>query len=155
VTEPTHEFHPIQDLDPTRKRRLTYLVAGVITLILVAVGLVLFRHAEHTESASENADQLIAALEQAGLTAPTKDQAVRTLGEDGGAVCADPGDALKLAIRNQLGSSGAAGPGQRPGPMAEHTIQGELLVLEIYCPDELPAFLKYVDGLDLHDLRRD
>ena len=46
--------------------------------------------------ANDKADQLIAALEDAGAQhVPTKDQIVRVLGADGGAICDDPNDALR------------------------------------------------------------
>jgi hypothetical protein len=149
VSEPVVHEHA-----SARTRWIIYLAFGVVAVILAVIGLVTYRHHEASETASAKADQLIAALQEAGLTPPAKDQIVRVLGEDGGAMCEDPGAALNQAIRNQVGSNGAAGPGQRPGPIASHTIQGEILALQIYCPDQLPEFMKYVDGLDLRDLIR-
>jgi hypothetical protein len=100
---------------------------------LVVLLLVVFHQARHTATAARKADTLIAAFEQAGLPAPSRDQVISVLGDDGGAVCANPNDALNTAIRNQLGSNGAAGPGQRVGPIASRTVRGEVLVLQTYC----------------------
>lgn len=137
------------------RRRAVYLIVGAAVLVLIVVGLVAFDHADDSDEASDKADQLIAAFDEAGLTAPDKDRVVKVLGEDGGAMCDDPGHALKQAIANQVASGGAAGPGQRPGPMARELIEGEILTIDVYCPAHLPAFLEYVDGLDLHDLTED
>jgi hypothetical protein len=149
VSEPV-----VHEQTPARTRWIIYAVFGAVALILAVIGLATFRHEQASESANAKADELIAALEEAGLTPPDRDQIIRVLGDDGGAMCEDPGSALNQAISNQLASNGASGPGQRPGPVAAHTIQGEILALQIYCPDQLPDFLDYVNGLDLEDLRR-
>ena len=150
MSEPTQ----VHEEAPARTRWLIYLLFGVVAVVLAVIGLAVYRHAEASETAEAKADQLIAAFEEAGLTPPTQDQIVRVLGEDGGPMCEDPGNALRVAIRNQVGSNGAAGPGQRPGPIAVHTIEGEALALQVYCPEQLPGFLNYVNSLDLEDLAR-
>ena len=63
----------------------------------------------------EKADQLIAALEDAGAPAPDQDQIVRVLGDDGGATCENPNDALQRAILLAQLTNGAAGPGDAAG----------------------------------------
>jgi hypothetical protein len=133
-------------------RRVTYFLVGGIILVLVVVGLVAFRSARSTQAAEQKADQLIAALDQAGLPTPTKDQVVRVLGDDGGAICADPNSALKQAILHGQLVNGAAGPGIRPVIADNRVVQGELAVLEIYCPDELPEFTQFAGDLNLDDV---
>ena len=88
-------------------------------------------------------------LEAAGFTAPDQDILVRTLGDDGGAVCDDPGGALRVAILNDQISNGAAFVGRRPVIIDNRLVRGEALLLETYCPDELPEFLEKFDDLQV------
>lgn len=137
--------------DPRNKRLVTYVVLAVIAIALLVTAILVYDQHEHDKEAQAKADKLIAALETAGLPAPDRNQVIGYLGSDGGAVCADPGSALSQGIANWAGGNGAAGPGLRPGPVAERAVKGEVLVLSIYCPDELPEFMNYIDGLDLKD----
>ena len=67
---------------------------------------------------------------------PRKDQIVRALGTDGGAVCNDPGCALSPRLQNRQLVNGAAGPGTDPSaPTA--VVKGEHLIIQMYCPDKL------------------
>ena len=76
---------------------------------------------------------------------------MRVLGDDGGATCEDPSGALSRAtLLGQL-VNGAAGPGIRPVVADNRVVRGQLLVIEIYCPDELAGFQDLVDGLNLDD----
>jgi Tfp pilus assembly protein FimT len=135
-----------------RTRRITYIVVGAIVVVLLVVALISYRSAKETEAAQQKADQLIAALDQAGLPTPSKDQVVRVLGDDGGAVCDDPNSALKKAILYGQLTNGAAGPGIRPVIADNRVVQGELAVIEVYCPEELPEFTKTADDLKLDDV---
>ena len=103
-------------------------------------------------NAEEKADELIAALEDAGARAPDRDQIVRVLGEDGGATCEDPNDALNRAILLSQLSNGASGPGARPVVTDSRVFQGQKLIIEIYCPDELDDFNEFVDDLETDDV---
>ena len=66
------------------------------------------------------------------------------LGSDGGAICKNPSSALRQAL---LFTNGAAGPGIRPVIVDSKIFKGELLVIQIYCPDELPRFQQMVERL--------
>jgi len=134
------------------ERKMLYLVVGAITLALVILGLFLFNSAKETRDAELKADQFIAALEAVGAPAPPKDEVVRALGTDGGATCDDPNDALKRATLNSMLTNGAAGPGSRPVVFDRRYLAGQLLVLKVYCPDELPSMQKFVDGLQSGDV---
>ncbi|HEU5111201.1 MAG TPA: hypothetical protein VFT95_21885, partial [Micromonosporaceae bacterium] len=68
-----------------RTRWITYLVLGVIFLLLAMVGLFVFQSAKEGAEAQRKADELETALTEAGLPVPSTDQIVRTLGDDGGA----------------------------------------------------------------------
>ena len=117
-------------------------------LILLAIwGIFAFNSARQTKRAGDKADQLITALQDAGARTPDKDQIVRVLGDDGGATCANPNKALSRATFFTLLANGATGPGARPVIADSRAVQGQLLIIEIYCPDELAEFQAFVDDL--------
>jgi hypothetical protein len=136
-----------------RRNMVTYLVAGGLIGVLLVVALVTFDYARDNKQASDKADEFIAALEDAGLTAPSKDQITRVLGDDGGALCDDPGGALRTAITDAQVANGATGPGARPilGDTAR-LLRGQLIAIEVYCPEELEDFKEYVDDLESEDV---
>ncbi|GAA4363889.1 hypothetical protein [Nocardioides caricicola] len=130
------------------KRRLIYGVIAVVLIALVVVGLVVYRGHENSEEASQKADELISVIEEAGYDAPDKDVIVGVLGDDGGATCADPNAALKQATLRQMIFNGSGGPGARPSVAAGISVQGELAIISVYCPEELEEFREFVDDLD-------
>lgn len=135
-----------------RERSWIYITALVVLGVLVVAGLIAFNSARETRNAEEKADELIAALEDAGARTPDRDQIVRVLGEDGGATCEDPNDALSRAILLSQLSNGATGPGARPVVADSRVFQGQKLIIEIYCPDELEDFNEFVDDLETDDV---
>ena len=135
-----------------RERNWIYITAWVILGALVIAGLVAFSSARETREAQEKADQLIAALEEAGARTPARDQIVRVLGDDGGATCANPNDALSRAVLLSQLANGATGPGARPVIADSRVFQGQLLIIEIYGPDELEDFEEFVADLDTDDV---
>jgi hypothetical protein len=137
--------------DPRRTRRTTFIVLAAIFTILAVVALFVFRSAKDSITAQQKADQLASAFAAGGLPEPDRDQVIRTLGDDGGAVCADPESALKQAVLDGMLANGAAGPGQRPVLADRKVLQGEALIIQTYCPDQLPAFTEYVANLNLND----
>ncbi len=140
------------DTSRRTQQRITWIVLGAIFVILAAIGLGVFRSAKATTSANAKADQLIQAIEAKGLTAPTKEQITRTLGDDGGSICADPNNALRRAVLNSMLANGAAGPGMRPIIADSLAVRGQLLVISIYCPDQLDDFQRYVNDLKTGDV---
>lgn len=141
---PNHEV-------PDEKRTWIYWVALGLLIVMFVIALLTFSAARSTAKAQDKADQLIAALEAAGARTPSQEQVVRVLGEDGGAICEDPGDALRRATLHGMLTNGASGPGQRPIIADERVVRFQLLVVEIYCPDELDDFEDAVDDLDLDE----
>ncbi|MER6937693.1 hypothetical protein ABTX24_15960 [Nocardioides sp. NPDC127514] len=135
-----------------RERNWIYITALVVLGVLVVAGLLAFNSARETRNAEEKADELIAALEDAGARTPDRDQIVRVLGEDGGATCEDPNDALSRAILLSQLSNGATGPGARPVVADSRVFQGQKLIIEIYCPEELEDFNEFVDDLETDDV---
>ena len=49
-------------------------------------------------------------------------------------------------------TNGASHVGQRPVIVDRRLIQGQLLIMETYCPDELDEFRDKVDDLDFDDV---
>ncbi|MET7136218.1 hypothetical protein MT994_19135 [Cellulosimicrobium sp. MI9406] len=144
----------VTERQPRRERRTIYVVAAVVVVALVVVALVARGSQETTTEAEQKADQLLVAFAAAGVPTPDVEQVVRVLGDDGGATCEDPGGALSRAtLLGQL-VNGAAGPGIRPVVADNRVVRGQLLVIEIYCPDELAGFRDLVDGLHLDDTVR-
>ncbi|MFP3712775.1 hypothetical protein [Puerhibacterium sp. TATVAM-FAB25] len=137
---------------PDPWRRVVYWVALGLLVLLAVVALLTFEAARSTTQAQEKADQLVAALEDAGATPPSREQIVRVLGDDGGAACQDPGNALRKATLFSQLTNGASGPGVRPVLADSRVVQGELLIVEIYCPEELEDFQETVAGLELADV---
>jgi hypothetical protein len=141
-----------QETQEPRERTWLYIVVGILVVVLVVVGLFTYHSAKSTKEAEAKADQFIAALGAVGVPAPPKDEVVRVLGTDGGATCDDPNNALNRAILYSQLSNGAAGPGMRPVVFDKTMLGGQLLILKIYCPEELPSMQKFVDKLKSADV---
>lgn len=138
-----------------RERSWIYITAWILLGVMGIAALIAFSSARETAQAQDKADELIAAIEDAGATAPSKDQIVRVLGDDGGATCQDPNEALsRAALLAQL-SNGASGPGARPVIADSRVFRGQLLIIEVYCPDELEDFQEFVDDLKTDDVAGD
>jgi hypothetical protein len=91
---------------------------------------------------------LIAALQKAGArVVPSQEQIVGVLGNDGGSLCKDPTSALRRSILFDQLTNGASGPGRRPVIVDSKVFRGQLLVIQIYCADELPQFQQPVESL--------
>jgi hypothetical protein len=116
----------------------------VVLVALVVIGLVVYRFHARSPQADAKADQLITALHQAGLPAPSRDTIARVLGPDGGPLCENPGSALNKALLDTQLVNGAAFVGQRPILGEANVIRAGEVALRVYCPDELAAFQAYV-----------
>lgn len=134
------------------ERRTIYIVVAVVVVILLIIGLIAFSSAKSTQQAEQKADQFIAALQAEGARTPTRDQVVRVLGDDGGATCDNPNEALSRGTLLSLLSNGASGPGMRPVIADSRVVRGQLLIIKIYCPDELEDFQQFVDDLKTSDV---
>jgi hypothetical protein len=127
--------------------RVTYLVLGVAFLLLTGVAMFSFLTAHEEQQAGEKAQQLSTELAAAGLRVPATDQIARVLGDDGGAVCADPTDALSRGVLYGMLTNGAAGPGQRPVIADNKVLTGQLLIVKVYCPQYLDQIQELADDL--------
>ena len=136
-------------------RRHRMIIYGLVTFIIVTLTitpLLLFPYVSSNREADDKADQLIAALDQAGARTPSHDQIVGGLGDDGGAICANANAPLARATLLSQMVNGSGGPGTRPVVVDERVVKGELLIIQIYCPDKLPEFQQFVDDLATSDV---
>jgi len=130
-----------------RERKIIYIVAAIVVVALLIAGLAVWNSGKSSRQAEQKASQLIAAIEASGGQAPSQDQIVRVYGNDGGAACAHPVAGLSKAILLSQLVNGAGGPGIRPVIADRRFVQGQLLVLKIYCPEQLPDFTAFADKL--------
>jgi len=133
-----------------RERTILYVVSVVLLVAFLIGGLLTYHSAKSSREAEQKADQLIAELEAQGARTPSREQIIQVLGDDGGAVCANPNEALNRATLFGQMANGAAGPGMRPVIADNKVVQGELLIIKVYCPDELAEFQKLVGDLNLN-----
>jgi hypothetical protein len=128
-------------------RRILYIVIAVGLGLLLIAALISYRSAKSSQQAEQKADQLIAALQQQGARTPSREAVVRVLGDDGGAVCSNPDAALNRATFYGLLTNGAAGPGMRPVIADNKVIQGQLLIMQVYCPDKLDDVKEWLEDV--------
>ncbi|MFC5789411.1 hypothetical protein EDM22_04910 [Agromyces tardus] len=135
-----------------RQRSVLYIVVSVVLIILAVWAVIAFASARESQRAEEKASQLVQVLEDAGATAPPAPEIIaRVLGDDGGAVCANPNQALSRATLYGMLTTGAGGPGERPVIVDNKVLKGQLAIIEVYCPDELEDFRQFVDSLETTD----
>lgn len=138
----------VEETSTQKDRRVTYIVITVALVLLLIIAFVFYRSAKSDQQAQDKANQLIAALQKAGArVVPSQEQIVRVLGDDGGALCKDPASALRKSILFDQLTNGASGPGRRPVIVDSKVFRGQLLVIQIYCPDQLPQFQQMVEKL--------
>lgn len=138
----------LQETQGKGERRIIYIVVGVVLVVLLVVALLVHRVNAKNAEAQQKADQLISALRSQGVqTLPTTEQVANVLGTDGGQTCADPGQALAKSTLFAALTNGAGGPGARPVIADSRFIQGQLLIIKTYCPDQLTQFKDTVNQL--------
>jgi len=138
---------------PGHRNALLYWTAAGLLVVLVVVALATYRSAARSALADERADELLVALEEAGAQRlPAKDQVVRLFGDDGGSVCQDPGHALRQATYFSMLMNGASGPGMRPVVADTRVVQGQLVVMGVYCPDQVEDVEAYIAELVTDDV---
>jgi hypothetical protein len=136
----------------SRKRWVVYTVVIVAVVVLGAIMISAYRGATVNAEATQKAQQVATAITNAGYTAPDTEAIARVLGDDGGAVCQDPGNALRQAAWNAMIANGATGPGARP-VIGDHVlVRAEGLIIGVYCPDRLPAYNDLVKKLKLAEV---
>lgn len=139
--------------DPDKRDRMVlYIVVGVILVVLAVIASLAFDSGRDDRQAQDNAQQLIAVIEDAGYPAPDEQAIIDVLGNDGGAVCENPGESLAKATLYSQIANGAAGPGMRPVIGDADVLRGQIAIMRIYCPDELPDVQSYIEDLETGDV---
>lgn len=142
---------PVENQSP-RERSWIYFTACLILVFLGILAIFAFSSGRESRRAQDKAEELNIALQDAGARTPDTDQIVRVLGDDGGATCANPNKALSRATLFTLLANGATGPGARPVIADSRAVKGQLLIMKVYCPDELEDFQQFVDDLKTDDV---
>ena len=138
-------------------RSLYWIIGGVVVVLCVA-GLIAYTGEKETERAEQKAQELTQKLEQAGLRAPDQDILVRTLGDDGGAVCEAAEDAdggLAKARLHDLLANGASHVGRRAVIADDRVVLGGVLIVETYCPEEIDKVREAIEDLEFDDVIED
>ena len=139
-------------MDVHRERKITWIVIGIFFLGLMIVAVSIFDSNKKNQEAIDKANQLSAELAKAGLPVPEAQQIYNVLGDDGGAVCAAPANALVKSILYGQLTNGAAGPGQRPVIVDNRATQGVALIVKVYCPEEAEHIQQVVNDLKYADV---
>lgn len=121
--------------------RTWYWVIGIVLVVLCVIGLLTYSQQKNDQEAQAKAQQLVTKFQAAGLPVP-QDLTIltRTLGTDGGAVCDNPASAFGKALLADQVTNGASFVGRRPVIFDRRFVLGEALILQTYCPEELPGF---------------
>ena len=134
------------------ERSWIFITALVLLTVVTLAGVLAFSRGVNDAQAQNKANELVNRLTEVGARTPDVDQVARVLGDDGGATCENPNDALSRSILLAQLTNGASGPGARPVIADSKVVQGQLLIIEIYCPDELDDFKAFVDDLKTDDV---
>jgi hypothetical protein len=130
--------------------------AGGVALVLCIIGLVTYSGKKETQRAQDKAQQLTQKLDAAGLRTPDDPKVfVRTLGDDGGAVCDNPASALGKAVLADTLVNGADFVGRRPVIVDRRILQGEALILQTYCPDKLQDYKDQIEDFKTDNVLKD
>ncbi len=151
-TAPEPTDHQAGDAD----HRVMYWIIGAVLVVLAVIGLITYSSNKNTAEAQQKAQQLTQAFRQAGLRVPVdQDIITRSLGNDGGAVCDNPASALGRATLLDQMTNGADFVGRRPVTVDRKVIQGQALIMQIYCPDKLQEFRDKFNDLKFDDTIKD
>jgi hypothetical protein len=136
------------------KERTIYWIVGGVLGVLLIVMLVSWNYDRQNAEADAKAQELIAAYEQVGLTAPDQDQIARTLGDDGGAVCETADSELVQGYwKLRLGVGGEFYV--RSVRLDGKVRQGLSIVVDVYCPEKRPDVEEFFEDWDFDDTVRD
>jgi hypothetical protein len=136
--------------------KVLYWLIALFVGVLMIVGLVTYSGHKSDQQAQQKAQQLVAKYKKAGLPVPENlDIVIRSLGDDGGAVCDNPANALGRATLLDQMTNGADFVGRRPVIVDSRILVGEALILQIYCPEQLEDFKDKFDDLKTDDVIKD
>ncbi|MBV9415631.1 MAG: amino acid permease, partial [Solirubrobacterales bacterium] len=130
-----------------RRHRNEQWAIGALVVLIAALAVVIFKPGKNTHTAQAKATQLEALFAAHHLPVPVdRHSLIAVLGSNGGSVCSSPAGALNVALKDQQFYNGAAGEGARPIRASARIVEGEELVLQVYCPSKLAAFERYANG---------
>jgi hypothetical protein len=129
-----------------------YWAIGGLLIALCIIGLVTYSQKKETQQSVAKAQQLTQKLESAGLRTPEDPKVfVRTLGDDGGAICDNPSKSYGKALLYDQLTNGADFVGRRPVIVDRDILRGVALILDTYCPDQLEHYRDAIDDLKTDD----
>ena len=130
-----------------RERGVIYIVVAVVLVILAVIALSLFRtRPRRTEAAEREGRPARSRRSSRRAGGALRDQIVRSLGDDGGAVCANPGRRSDAGDSSDgLLTNGAGGPGKRPVIAENKVLQGQLADHRGVLPGGAAKFQEFVD----------
>jgi len=118
-----------------------YWIIGAVLIVLCVIGLITYSAQKTDQEAQQKAQELTQKFRAAGLPVPVDQEIItRQLGADGGAVCHDPASALRRAIYFDQITNGADFVGRRPVTGDRRILQGQVLIMQTYCPSQIEAF---------------
>jgi hypothetical protein len=132
--------------------RWMYWTIAIVVVVLAVIGLITYNTAKTNQQAKDKAQSLSQKFKAAGLPVPDQDVIIRSLGTDGGAVCANPANALGKATLNDMIMNGADFVGRRPVIVDSRILLGEALILKTYCPDKLKEYQDKINKLTTDDV---
>ncbi|WP_068278109.1 hypothetical protein [Aldersonia kunmingensis] len=136
---------------PESNHTILYVALALAFIALGAWGIAVFEQHKDTEEALEKATALNLLRVQEGLPTLDTETVARVLGTDGAALCENPGELLEQGALKQQFMNGATGPGLRPILATRNLIEGERLIIQVYCPDEAADYEEAVNDLKLVD----
>ena len=138
---------PFGNLASDARHRTVVLTIALVLIVLAVVGVSTFKQGKNDHLARTRANRVIHLFAVHHLPVPVDHATlVDVLGNNGGPVCANPSGALTKALQDEQLTNGAATVGVRPIRGARLVVAGEELVLQVYCPQKLAAYLDYVNG---------
>ena len=140
-----HAFH--------HDNRPLMAIIGVLVVALVVVGLIAFDQPNNNAAARAKAVKLETLLRAEGLPLPTSLSVFSSSrGTNGGLVCKSSGYNLTDAILNQQNSASTGAKTGSVLPIEKAVLNGQLAIIQVYCPSRAAAFIKHFGGYTLYDL---
>jgi amino acid transporter len=142
-----HERPTLGGLSDRRRRRAVLWAIAALLVVLAVVLVLVYKPAPNNSLAQAKAHRVEALYAAHGLTVPVDDRTLTSiLGDNGGSVCASPTSALTKSMQDLSLANGGATVGIRPIRESRRVVEGEQIILQVYCPKQLPAFTKYVNA---------
>ena len=134
-------------LSDRRRHRFELWAIAALLVILALVLVLVYKPAPDNHLARAKAQRVEALYAAHGLAVPVDERTLTSiLGTNGGSVCANATSALSKAAQDVSLANGGATVGIRPIRADRTVVEGEQIILQVYCPEKLPAFDKYVNA---------